>query len=214
MPKPPKHDDVEEEEDLDWVIAEASDVADRIAKFIATADFFAKALEKAPRTVSQWSAKMEAALKAPPCPHVGRGRRYMRMWHVRCYMLCRMHAQGIAKLSVDQSCTLNSLVYLNPDMSGGLKRIRSHFQNQGLQLTTKQFIQHLGAKRPELLSMWSCFAIDPGFQMSEFTSFNAEQWHAAADRMLKETKVPPHLAVPGFAPVAVKPHASKIFLIK
>ena len=61
-------------------------------------------------------------------------------------------------------------------------------------MTPKLFLERLGAKRPELISMWSCFAIDPGFRASDFEEFDVDEWRRAASRMLKSTRVPPHLA--------------------
>jgi hypothetical protein len=91
---------------------------------------------------------------------------------------------------------MSDVISMNPDMTSGLTRLRSHFLvSKGYRgLTGKQFLAKCGAGRAELFSMWLCFAIDRGLQPGDFKKYSADQWWAMTEKMLKETGVYPHIA--------------------
>ena len=187
-------------EDASFIVERAEDASDRVKKFIATADSFALCFTTAPKSVTEWKEMADDALtKAPACPHIGRGKKYMRRWHVRMYLLCRMQEQGVATLKIGKGTSLNSVVSLNPDETDCMSRLRSHLKQQAWQagktLTATGFTQGLGAKRIELASMWTCFSMDVGFQEEDFESFDEAEWSKVAQEMKDDTGVSPHLAV-------------------
>jgi hypothetical protein len=185
-----------DEEEASFIIERSSDAESKVQKFIRTADAFASIFEVAPKTVQDWKKMSDVALaNAPACPHVGSGKKYMRRWHVRMYLLCRMHERGIDKLKLG-GCSLNSVVNLNPDETDCMIRLRSHLRQLAgsTPLTAAAFVKGLGAKRVELASMWSCFAMDVGFREEDFETFDESEWTKVAKEMKASAGVSPHLA--------------------
>ena len=101
-----------------------------------------------------------------------------------------------------EDISLCSFVAMNPDMSFHLNRARKHFLHKRAEggqgkLTVKRFLQLMGAhkkSRPELLSMWCCFAGDRGFCAKDFLKIGkrkAREWTKYAEAYSKRYKVSP-----------------------
>jgi hypothetical protein len=181
-----------------WVLEPDDACSAKLEAYIVASDSLVKSIGLAPRSVSEYAAKADSALKqVPQCPHWPRTTdAYMRKWTIRSYLLSIMAASKVDGLTVDRSCKMSDVISMNPDMTSGLTRLRSHFLvSKGYRgLTGKQFLAKCGAGRAELFSMWLCFAIDRGLQPGDFKKYSADQWWAMAEKMLKETGVYPHIA--------------------
>ena len=177
-----------------WCIAPAPDWNERITRYIAAWDYILEAIGgDCPKTVSEWSEKQKACLNAPAAPHMSPD--YLRPWTVRSYLLSQMVRCRVPAIRIDPACTVNMIIHMNPDVKGSLTRVRSRLSvTEGLRgVTARTFMRRLGNGRPELASMWLCFALDRGF--SDFDeNFDPASWTEAAKQLLAEQKVHPHPA--------------------
>lgn len=167
----------------------------KVQQYIEAFDAIAAAVGSAPTTIMEWSSKMKAGMQGCTSPHLSGS--YMKAWHIRSYMLACMHREKVQILKVENA-TLNALVTMNPDASGNMKRLRSHFEvsKSCRALTAALFLKKTFAVRPELLSMWCCLALDRSFKESDFSRFENSKWQAAAQAYYQSTNVHPHPAVP------------------
>ena len=177
-----------------WVVSAQADWQSKCKRYIVAAKRMMEAIGAAPHTVTEYSAKAEAAQAVPKCPHWGAG--YMRKWTIRSVLLSLMASANTARLEVDDGCTASQIVCVNPDQTQGLTRLRTHLLvTKGFKgLTGKQFLAKCGAGRPELFSMWLCFAVDRGLVSDDFYSFEVGRWQAMALQLHQETGVMPHVA--------------------
>ena len=65
-----------------------------------------------------------------------------------------------------------------------------------VQQESPRFLKGCGADRarPELFSMWTCFAGNKGLMPEDFAKFDRAKWSSAADSYKSRTKVDPHVA--------------------
>ena len=182
-----------------WVLSPASQCENKLCQYIAAADALHSAIPKAPKTVSQYSEFAQSALESlPKTPHWGGGvGHYMSQWTVRSYTLCLMQRDGVSRIALDNACAITQLLSMNPDMTEGLIRAQSHLKaTKGFRnLSCKQFLKACKAGRPELYSMWLCFAVDVGLTSNDFSKFNVQNWRRTAQTLFEETGVPPHPSV-------------------
>ena len=177
-----------------WLLKTSPDALERLTKYIQCVDYIHTAVGAAPCTVSEWAAKVEAARRCPKAPHVTGTTEYMRLWSIRSLLLSRMAAEGVSRLTVDSSATIRQICQMNPDMSGGLTRARNKFYHDGnAGRSTSDFVKEYG-HRPELISMWMCFAVDMGLQSSDFDQFDVNTWWKAAAEYHSTHGVSPHPA--------------------
>lgn len=180
-----------------WHILSKTSFPDKIQAYIAQFDAIKTAVGAAPHSIADWHAKMSAGMNSGEGAPYLNGK-YMRSWHIRSYLLSCMHRAGVGTLTVDNETSLNAYLHMNPDAKGNMQRLRSHFEMSSKQcrgITVKQFLKLCHAKRPELLSMWCCLAMDSGFQDSDFTRYNDAKWQKASQDYYAASKVMPHPAV-------------------
>ena len=182
-----------------WVVRERADWQSKCKKYVVAAERLVEGIGAAPRTVTEYAEKAQVAEAVPKCPHWGRG--YMRKWTVRSVLLSLMTSANVPRLKVDDRCTAGQIVGMNPDQTSGLTRLRTHLLvTKGYTgLTGKQFLAKCGAGRPELFSMWLCFAIDRGLRTDDFENFDEGKWQAMAVQLHLETGVMPHVAASALA---------------
>ena len=175
-----------------WLLKPRADCISRVSKYIRCVDFISTAIGESPTTVSEWAAKVEEARKCPQAPHITGVTPYMRLWSIRALLLSRMCKDGIDSLKVDSSATIRQICEMNPDMSKGLARVRYHFYHSGgAGGSASDFVRQYGG-RPELISMWMCFAIDAGLHDEDFVNFDKKAWWAAAQAYYRKERVHPH----------------------
>jgi hypothetical protein len=184
-----------------WHILSKTSLGQKIKAYIAQFDAIKKAVGTTPRTIADWHAKMSAGMDSGEGAPYLNGK-YMKSWHIRSYMLSCMERDGVRTLTVDKETSLNAYLNMNPDAKGNMKRLRAHFEFTGKQrrgTSVKEFLKLCHAKRPELLSMWCCLAMDAGFLDSDFARFNNSKWQQASQDYYEASKVPPHPAVANLA---------------
>ena len=202
-----QEDGSDDEAQMRYVLEPTDDCQLRLQRYIRVCDHIDQSVGKAPRTLSDYNEKMKLAcspIASDPAdadsrplkaPHLSG--EYMLPWHVRCWLLCRMHQSDVKKLRVDDEIALNAFVRMNPDMSGHMVRLRAHCSSvQQQSASVPDFLEGIGSTgRPELISMWLCFTSDPGLRDSDFESFDAEAWRSAAAEYVELHQVVPHPAV-------------------
>jgi hypothetical protein len=174
---------------------------DKIKAYISQFDAIKAAVGSAPHSVDDWETKMQAGMSSGKgAPHLNG--KYMKSWHIRSFMLSNMKRDGVSTLTVDETTSLNAFLNMNPDAKGNLKRLRSHFECSGAKhraLTVKQFLKLCHTRRPELLSMWCCLALDSGFKDNDFDRFSNSKWQKASKDYYETTQLNPHPAVTNLA---------------
>ena len=185
-----------------WVIAATKTCQARVCKYIKAADAVTAKLEAcgAPTSVHEYATLAAAAVTcAKACPHWGKG--YMRKWTVRSMMLSCMFRSGVKSLKVDTDCTVTEVLGMNPDQTDALTRVRKLMLIQGKTgQNGQEFLHQSGAGRPELFSMWLCFAADRGFKRAHFERFDKSKWLQAAKKLKSKTGINPHPVALASAP--------------
>ena len=174
---------------------------DKIKAYVSQFDAIKAAVGAAPHSVDEWETKMRAGMSSgKTAPHLNG--KYMKSWHIRSFMLACMKRDGVSTLTVDETTSLNAFINMNPDAKCNLKRLRSHFELAGTQhraLTVKKFLKLCHARRPELLSMWCCLALDSGFKDNDFERFSNSTWQKASQDYYEAAQLNPHPAVTNLA---------------
>ena len=180
------------DQEVAWVLTPTADCEERLENYITTWDYVLEAIGDCPRTVSEWAEKQKACRKAPASPHMSGD--YMLPWTVRSYMLALMTRTKVPALRVDPAATVNMLVNMNPDMSNSLVRIRSRLTvTEGQrEVSVRDFLKKIGSGKPELASMWLCFAGDRGLKKTDFSTFSLRRWQEAAESLYFQHSVHPH----------------------
>ena len=177
-----------------WVIEQTETCQDKVCKYIKAADAVTAKLEAsgAPKNVHEYASLASTAVTGTPaCPHRGSG--YMRKWTVRSMMLSWMYRCGIESLKVDAECTVTEVLGMNPDQTDALNRIRKLMLiQQKTGQNGREFLRQSQAGRPELFSMWLCFAGDRGFKSAHFEHFDKSKWSQAAKKLKAKTGINPH----------------------
>lgn len=176
------------------MIEQTETCQDKVCKYIKAADAVTAKLEAsgAPKTVHEYASLASTAVTGTPtCPHWGHG--YMRKWTVRSMMLSWMYRCGIESLKVDAECTVTEVLGMNPDQTDALNRIRKLMLiQQKTGQNGREFLRQSQAGRPELFSMWLCFAGDRGFKSAHFEHFDKSKWSQAAKKLKAKTGINPH----------------------
>ena len=181
-----------------WAIVPSPKSNEQIEKFIEASDCLSEAIGDAPRTCSEWLAKMKSAQQALTfkAPRFQGG--YLLPWFVRGYMLDLMHQSRVLHLEVDDQISLRGFCSMNPDMKGVVSRIHMSSIKRKVQAkSVKELLTKISTDkfRPELLSMHCCLAADPGFHEKDFDNFRVGAWLTAASELTQEHGVEPHVVL-------------------
>ena len=172
---------------------------DKLAKFIQGWEAIKERIPSAPHTCTQWACYQEAAEQALldlkyEVPRLPRGaKNYTRTWTVRLNMMMLMKVAGVRMLVVEEACSIQRFMRMNPDQCGHLRAI--YKSNVGRVRCVKDLIELCGwgEQRPELLSCYTCFAGDKGVQHGDFEVSKLNRWAAVQADMKRALGFHPHI---------------------
>ena len=130
-------------------------------------------------------------LPAPRSGDVYGKAKYTSAWTFRGVMVLRMQQAGVKKLRVDD-IALQTFIRMNPDEGSHMLRVFN--ANRGTIHTTRDFLQHCGVQRPELLSMEMCLASDRGLDKVDVETEDVRLWRQVEHGLRKRHRMCPHIA--------------------
>ena len=202
-------DDTDDDEaSTKWKLArskqERDDAMGKLQRLIRAWDDLSGVFADAPTKCTEWSDKMTEAtrllhkmhgqvprLPAPVSGDVYEKAKYTSAWTVRGVMVLRMQQAGVKNLKVD-NIALKPFIRMNPDEGSHMLRVFN--ANRGTIHTTRDFLQHCGVQRPELLSMEMCLASDRGLDKVDVETEDVRQWKQAKHDLRKRHRMCPHIA--------------------
>ena len=176
----------------------------KLQRLIRAWDVLSGVFADAPTKCTEWSDKMTEAtrllhkmpghvprLPAPLSGDVHEKAKYTSAWTFRGVMVLRMQQAGVKKLRVDD-IALQTFIRMNPDEGSHMLRVFN--ANRCTIHTTRDFLQHCGVQRPELLSMEMCLASDRGLDKVDVETEDVRQWKQAKHDLRKRHRMCPHIA--------------------